>query len=217
MQKCALYFGSFNPLHYGHLSLARYVMCHCDIDRFIMVLSPHNPFKKVDELAEPAERLAALRREISVFNDRFREETAGRTGKERGKRAPRCRELEVSDIEFGMEEPLYTYNTLCEFRRRIPETEFYLVVGADSFSSLPRWYRGEDILGEFRVIVYPRKGFRVKEMAERYNAIYLDGAPLNNISSTEVRNGTSGTGLQGTGLQGTGLQNESQMNRNRTE
>lgn len=193
MQKCALYFGSFNPLHCGHLSLAKYVMYHCEIDRFIMVLSPHNPFKDKDELAEPAERLSALRREISIFNGRLREELGSRRGENIG---PRCREIEISDIEFGMEEPLYTYNTLCEFGRRSPGTEFHLVVGADSFRSLPHWYRGEDILREFRVIVYPRRGFDVKEMAGRYKALYLDDAPLNDISSTEIRNGISGTGLQ---------------------
>lgn len=186
MQKCALYFGSFNPLHYGHLAIAEYVMRHCDIDRFVMVLSPHNPFKKVEDLEEPGKRYKSLQREIAKFNERF---AAGRA------KDGKCNKLEISDIEFHLSEPLYTINTLHELQKQEPDTEFLLVVGSDSFNSLPRWHRGVEILKEFRVIVYPRKGSDVRAMAEKYNAIYLENAPLNNISSTEIRNGLADNGL----------------------
>lgn len=183
MRKCALYFGSFNPLHYGHLAVAEYVMRHCGIDRFVMVLSPHNPFKKVEDLEEPAKRYAALKEQIGKFNRALmlRHEAKVR--------------IELSDIEFHLSEPLYTINTLHEFRKREPDTEFLLVVGADSFRALPGWYRGEEILKEFRVIVYPRKGADIEDMAEKYGAIYLKDAPLNDISSTEIRNGLADNGL----------------------
>ncbi len=206
MQKCALYFGSFNPLHYGHLAIAEYVMQHCGIDRFVMVLSPHNPFKRVEDLEEPAKRYAALQEQIGRFNRALMHEAkvgaeetpagiqSGTPGGESGcAHRPagntKCRKIELSDIEFRLSEPLYTINTLHEFQKTEPDTEFLLVVGADSFLSLPRWYHGEQILKEFRVIVYPRKGVEIENMAEKYGAIYLKDAPLNDISSTEIRNG----------------------------
>ena len=76
-----------------------------------------------------------------------------------------------------------------ELQKRNPDTEYTIVVGADSFKIMPKWYLGEEILKEFKVIVYPRKGYRVKTMCRRYKALYLEDAPLNNISSTQIRNG----------------------------
>lgn len=179
-KKTALYFGSFNPLHYGHLAVAEYVIAHLDIDGFLFVLSPHNPFKSEDLLAGARKRLAALKKEVAKFNKDLPQRCAHPQSK--------VVKAKVSDIEFSLPEPRYTFNTLAEFARREPGTEFMLVVGADSFAAMERWYRGTEILKNYQVIVYPRKGYRVKTRCRKWHALYLEDAPLNNISSTEIRN-----------------------------
>ncbi len=187
MKKVALYFGSFNPLHYGHLAVAEYVMFNCEIDRFEMILSPHNPFKDKANLADPKKRLRDLRKAIAEENKKLKQKAKdlGHTG---------CSRIEVNDIEFQLQEPLYTYNTMKELQKRNPDIEYLIVVGADSFKIMPQWYLGEDILREFKVIVYPRKGYRVKTLCRKYKALYLENAPLNNISSTQIRQaGSSGS------------------------
>ena len=181
MKRVALYFGSFNPLHYGHLGVAEYVILNCDIDRFEMVLSPHNPFKDKANLADPQQRLKDLKKAIRAFNKELKP-------KIEAKRSIKCKGITVNDIEFHLSEPLYTFNTMKELQKRNPDTEYVIVVGADSFKIMPKWYLGEDILKEFKVIVYPRKGYRVKTMCRKYKALYLEDAPLNNISSTQIRN-----------------------------
>ncbi len=182
-KKTALYFGSFNPLHYGHLAVAEYVIAHIEIYEFLFVLSPHNPHKSVDMLLTAKKRLAALKKEVAKFNKTLKQ-TPHSTSR-------RCVKVGVSDIEFSLPEPRYTLNTLAELGRREPNREFLLVVGADSFASMEKWYRGEELLQKYKVIVYPRKGYRVKTKCRKYGAIYLADAPLNNISSTQIREGLS--------------------------
>ncbi|MBR6972598.1 MAG: nicotinate-nicotinamide nucleotide adenylyltransferase [Bacteroidales bacterium] len=182
MKRTALYFGSFNPLHYGHLGVAEYVILNCDIDRFEMVLSPHNPFKDKQMLQDPQERLKSLRKAIRAFNKQLKPKIEANP-------EVRCKGVIVNDIEFHLKEPLYTFNTMKELQKRNPGTEYIIVVGADSFKIMPKWYLGEDILREFKVIVYPRKGYRVKTQCRKYKALYLEDAPLNDISSTQIRNG----------------------------
>ncbi len=175
----ALYFGSFNPLHFGHLAVAEYVVLNCEIDRFFMVLSPHNPFKDSEILINPQSRLINLKKEIKEFNKKL----SAKVNQNR-----KCKKVEVSDIEFHLEEPLYTYNTLKEFEKKYPQAHFIIVVGADSIKSMHKWYKGEDILLNYKLIVYPREGYRVKTICKKYKAIYLENAPLQNISSTQIRN-----------------------------
>lgn len=166
----ALYFGSFNPLHYGHLAVAEYVIRHIKPSRLVMVLSPHNPFKNAADLEEPSRRLSDLRHQIAQFN-----ESEGV-------------DIEVSDIEFHRPEPLYTFDTLQLLKAQYADTVLAIVMGADSFVQLPSWYRGEDILREFKIIVYPREGSDVQLLASQYkNVAYLKDAPCHNISSTEIR------------------------------
>lgn len=178
--RTALYFGSFNPLHFGHIAVAKYVMENCDIDRFVMVLSPHNPFKKIKDLKEPVERLDALKKAVRKFNstERILNRINGHILR-----------LEVSDVEFRMKEPLYTYKTLKYLHKLEPATNFILIVGADSYAAMPKWYKGENILEKYKIAVYPRKGSDVKELCEKNGATYLEDAPLEDISSTEIREG----------------------------
>lgn len=167
----ALYFGSFDPLHYGHLAVAEYVITHLDVERFLFVLSPHNPGKSSEQLNNANNRLTALKREVAEFS---------------AKNA-HLKRAEVSDIEFSLPEPRYTFNTLEEFKRREPNSEFCLVVGADTFAVMEKWYRGLEVLKNYKIIVYPRAGSRVKTKCRKYKALYLSDAPLNNISSTQIR------------------------------
>ncbi len=220
MKRVALYFGSFNPLHYGHLGIAEYIILNCAIDRFDMVLSPHNPFKDKQILAQPQQRLIALKKAIFPFNKELKQKIESKNlqlAKQHKEIKPdtkvpnapkvpnaankkrwqgeilnlskiKCNKVIVNDIEFHLSEPLYTFNTLKELQKRESDCEFIIVVGADSIAAMPRWYRGEELLKEYKVIVYPRKGYRVKTICRKYHALYLQDAPLNNISSTALRN-----------------------------
>ena len=164
---------SFNPVHYGHVSIARYVAGMEEIDAVVIVPSPHNPFKDTTILADPQLRLEQVR---SAFN--------GISSK-----------ISVNDIEYRLQEPLYTINTLHTLREEEPDAELILLMGADNIASLERWYKGSQILKEFQIWVYPRKGFDgaalCRECAIRTGALrvrFLEGAPLFDISSTQVRN-----------------------------
>lgn len=169
----ALYFGSFNPVHYGHVSIARYVAAMEEVDAVVIVPSPHNPFKDTSILADPQLRLEQVRRAFDGISPK----------------------ISVSDIEYRLSEPLYTINTLHAMQVAEPETELILLIGADNIASLERWYKGPQILREFEVWVYPRKGFDgaalCLECAARTDARrirFLKGAPLLDISSTQIRN-----------------------------
>lgn len=180
--RCALYFGSFNPLHIGHISIARYVLACPDIDCFRFVLSPHNPLKDIGILSDPNERLNRLRKEIEKLNEDIGRETnenALISGKH----------FEVSDVEFSLPEPLYTYHTLAYLKEQEPGTDFILIIGADNLAIIEKWYNWQKILAEFEVWVYPRIGHNAPELCKKYGVKYLN-APRIDISSTEIRNKT---------------------------
>lgn len=170
--RCALYFGSFNPLHKGHVAIARYVMENCDVDSVRLVLSPQSPFKDDRVLEDADTRLAELNKSITRFNSEYKN----------------GRGLEVCTVEFNLPRPNYTYNTLQHLKELEPDTTFLIVMGADNLASLEKWYKGKEILKEFQVLVYPRTGFDTEALCKKYGATYLH-APLNDISSTMIRNG----------------------------
>lgn len=170
--KKALYFGSFNPVHYGHVSIARYVAGMEEIDAVVIVPSPHNPFKDPSILADPKIRLEQVRR---AFNG--------------------LPKITVSDIEYRLSEPLYTINTLHAIQREEPDAELILLMGADNIASLERWHEGTRILQEFQIWVYPRNGFDGAALCRKYTSRadargvrFLKDAPLLDISSTQIRN-----------------------------
>lgn len=169
----ALYFGSFNPVHYGHVSIARFAASMEDVDAAVIIPSPHNPFKDTSILADPLLRLGQVRRAFEGVSPK----------------------ITVSDIEYRLPEPLYTINTLHAIQQEEPGSELILLIGADNIASLERWYKGPQILREFEVWVYPRKGFDgavlCRECAGRTSARrirFLKDAPLLDISSTQIRN-----------------------------
>lgn len=180
--RCALYFGSFNPLHKGHVAIARYVMENCKVDSVRLVLSPQSPFKDNTILQDPQLRLQELSRSIERFNTEYAAQvqaTAERTN---------IKFLEISTVEFDLPRPNYTYNTLQHLKSIEPDTTFLIVMGADNLAVIEKWYRGLEILKEFEVLVYPRTGFDTRALCDKYGATYLD-APLNDISSTMIREG----------------------------
>ena len=171
----AIYFGSFNPLHEGHKILMCYVATNCDIDALTVVVSPHKPFKDKTILSDAKERLEAVKKEVYKFN----------LTKNLG--VGINHDIEVSDIEFKLSEPLYTYNTLEALGKQYPEDKLVLVVGADDFKELPTWHNGQEILKQYEIIVYPRPGYDVTEECKKYNATYLEDAPVSDFSSSQIR------------------------------
>ena len=171
MSKIALFFGSFNPVHYGHISIAEYVLNNTDADKVIMIVSPNNPFKGNIDSAE--RRLEDARKAIAS------------TGLE----------IEVSDIEFHLPQPLYTIQTLNYLSNSHPENEYILVIGGDNAESLERWFHGQEIIENYTVWVYPRPGYDAKAAIDRYcknfhpKGIVLFDAVQYDISSTQIRNG----------------------------
>src|SRR3546814_810184 len=134
--KIGLFFGSFNPIHVGHMVIAGYMAGFTEIDRVWLVVSPHNPLKNKKDLIKAYDRLemARLAAEDVV-------------------------EIEVNDIEFGLPRPSYTIDTLTYLSERYPQHEFYLIIGSDNLNSLKKWKNYELLLRDYHFLVYPRPGF----------------------------------------------------------
>lgn len=160
--RTVLFFGSFNPIHRGHLQIARYMLDGGYGSRVWFVVSPQNPWKADAGLLEEERRLEMVRRAIA--------------GDAR---------MEACDVEFSMPRPSYTYHTLCALRERYPGMEFALAIGGDNLERFPEWRQAEDILTEFPVLVYPRPGARIPSWSE--GRVTVVDAPQTDISSTEIR------------------------------
>jgi nicotinate-nucleotide adenylyltransferase len=158
--KIGLYFGSFNPVHVGHLIIASHILNATDLKKIWFVVSPLNPFKKTETLLNEYDRLHLVQKAIE--ND------------------PR---LKASDIEFTLPKPSYTVHTLTYLKEKYPEYEFHLIMGSDSFQNLPRWKNAEVIMEQYPIVVYQRPGFTVAPQA---NVQVMD-APLLEISATHIR------------------------------
>ena len=161
-----LFFGSFNPIHRGHLAIARWLVEQSLCDEVWMVVSPGNPLKSADVLAAAEHRLEMVRRAVAA---------AGL-----GER------VKVCDVEFSMPRPSYTIDTLELLRRTYPDRRFALLVGSDIVGELEKWKDYRKLLDNFPVLVYPRPGYPVEgPMVQRVKV--LEGVPVWNCSSTEVR------------------------------
>ncbi|MBQ9184381.1 MAG: nicotinate (nicotinamide) nucleotide adenylyltransferase [Bacteroidales bacterium] len=173
--KTAVYSGSFNPLHIGHLAIMQYMTDIAGFDRVMLIVSPQNPFKDASANETGAARYKAACEAVA--------------------RHPELKGVEVSDIELTMAPPHYTIRTLDTLRAMFPEDDFTIVVGADNLESFPRWKDYSRILTEYGIAVYPRKGFhrghlkaRLLKESPSYR-ISLLNAPMVTISSTEIREG----------------------------
>lgn len=161
-ERIGVFGGSFNPVHNGHIAVARAAVKSGAVDRVLMVMSPLNPLKsRPDELLDDTLRLEMLRLGCAPHP-----------------------ELEASDIELTMPRPSYTIDTLRRLQLEHPRATLRLIIGADNWDCFCQWRSWEDILAEFPPLVYPREGYPLP--GEGSTATVLD-APLEDISSTEIR------------------------------
>jgi nicotinate-nucleotide adenylyltransferase len=161
--KVGLYFGSFNPIHVGHLIIAQAVQERANLDEVWFVVSPQNPFKKSNSLLHEFDRYDMVRLSIEE-NDAFR----------------------VSDVEFNMPRPSYTIDTLVYLKEKHPGYQFKLIIGGDNLSIFPKWKNSHKIIEDFGLIVYPRPGEKKSELIDHPNVIFIE-APLLDISATYIR------------------------------
>jgi nicotinate-nucleotide adenylyltransferase len=161
--KIGLFFGSFNPIHVGHLIIANYMAENTDLDKVWLVVSPHNPHKKRETLADDADRLYLV--ELATANNT---------------------NLQVSDIEFELEKPSYTVHTLAYLKEQNPDDEFVLIMGGDNLSTLHKWKNYEYILKNHQIYVYRRPNYDLGELST-HAAVRLFEVPMMEISSTFVR------------------------------
>jgi nicotinate-nucleotide adenylyltransferase len=163
LRRIGLLFGSFNPIHVGHLILAEHFATRTDLTEVWLVVSPQNPFKVGSELLPEAQRLRMV--ELAI---------AG---------SPRLR---AEAIEFDLPRPSYTIATLDALRQRHPATDFVLLMGGDNLPSLPRWQQADRLLAELDIYVYPRPGTPVPDLAP-FPRVQVMQAPLLDISATYIR------------------------------
>jgi nicotinate-nucleotide adenylyltransferase len=163
--KIGLFFGSFNPVHHGHMILANYMLEFTDLDKIWFVVSPHNPLKEKSSLLADHHRLEMVTRAI-------------------GDHA----KLKASDIEFRLPQPSFTINTLAHLSEKYPDVQFALIMGADNLQTLHKWKNYEQILAQYSIYVYPRPGVHQAELLQHMNVKYTE-APLMDISSTFIRQG----------------------------
>lgn len=159
-----LFFGSFNPVHTGHLIIANYMADYAGLEQIWFVVSPQNPFKPEAILLSEQERLELL--ELAIEKDeRFKSNA----------------------IEFGLPRPSYTVDTLSQLRNQYPEHRFTLIIGGDNLQSFPKWKKFEQILDHHAVFVYARIGIVEASLVMNHPNIRLFEVPLLNISSTYIR------------------------------
>ena len=158
-----LFFGSFNPIHIGHLVIANYMASYSGLSEVWLVVSPHNPLKQKSGLADMYDRLEMARLATE--------------------QAP---QLYVSDIEFKLPQPSYTIDTLTHLKEKHPEKEFALVMGADNLSSFKKWKNYEILLSNHKLFVYPRPNVDTSEWQNHPSIVFTD-TPQMDISSTCIR------------------------------
>lgn len=162
-----IYGGSFNPVHFGHIGMMKWILEHTDLDEVWMLVSPKSPHKtdREDLDSNYAERVAAAREAVKDLPH-----------------------VVVSDFEDRLPRPSYTANTLRELRNTYPEHTFSLIIGEDNWNVFDKWRNWQEILLNHRVFVYPRKSENAgnpKTVAK--NVVFLSEAPYFDISSTEIR------------------------------
>lgn len=161
--KTGLFFGSFNPIHIGHLAIANYMVEYSDLDEIWLVISPQNPLKKKKTLLNEYDRFKMV--ELALKDD-FK--------------------IKPTDIEFNLPKPSYTIDTLTYLSERNPKHDFVLIVGTDNFQSFHKWKNYEQILKQYKLYVYPRPGYELGEY-ENHKSLSLINAPLMEISSSFIR------------------------------
>ena len=167
MKKIGLFFGSFNPIHIGHLILANYILENSDMDELWFVVSPQNPFKDKKSLLTDHNRLDMVQLAVKNY--------------------PKMR---ASNVEFSLPKPSYTIDTLTYLKEKYPHYSFALIMGEDNLDSLPKWKNAEKLMSDYQIIVYPRTFEGEKKDSEylQHENISMVNAPIIELSATEIRN-----------------------------
>lgn len=175
--RIGLFFGSFNPIHVGHLIIADHMANHSELDEVWMVVSPQNPHKEKKSLLVDHHRLALVREAVESNP-----------------------KLKASDIEFGLPIPSYTVSTLTYLKEKHPSNTFSLIMGEDNIRTLHKWYNYENIINNYKIYVYPRV-LTVQELAAKKetieqdsnglmthkNVVFLNDAPVMKVSASFIR------------------------------
>ncbi len=162
--RTGLFFGSFNPIHNGHLAIANYIVDFTDVNELWFVVSPQNPLKDKDILAPDYQRLEMVKRSIPINENR----------------------MSVCDIEMSMPRPSYTIDTIKALEQKHPNRTFYPILGSDSMESITQWKDYKELIYNYKILVYPRKGSNIDALAKDY-PVKIIHAPLVDYSSTTVR------------------------------
>jgi nicotinate-nucleotide adenylyltransferase len=161
--KIGLFFGSFNPIHMGHMIIANLMAESADLKKVWFVVSPQNPFKPSKGLLHEHDRYDMVR---AAIHDNYK--------------------LEVSDIEFHLPKPSYTIHTLVHLKEKHPEKEFKVIIGEDNLTSFTKWKNYERILEDYGLYVYPRPNAQPSELKQHPNLTMVE-APMLDISATFIR------------------------------
>ncbi len=160
--KIGLYFGSFNPIHIGHLIIANHLLNATDLQQVWLVISPHNPLKKSASLLNEYQRLHLVQKAIEGEN-----------------------KLKASSVEFHLPKPSYTIDTLTYLQEKFPDHSFSVIMGSDSLGNIDKWKNYQTLLKQYELYIYQRPGFEVSK--EQPANIHILNAPLLEISSTRIR------------------------------
>ena len=164
MIRTAVFGGSFNPVHYGHINLAKEILRQDLADEVWLMVSPRNPLKQQADLLDEQTRLRLARLALADVPGVF-----------------------ASDDEFSLPRPSYTWKTLDALRSKYPDRAFFLVIGGDNWQLFQRWARADYIIANYPIIVYPRPGYDLDEKSLPPSVRVLRSVPLFPYSSTEVR------------------------------
>ena len=172
--KIGIYGGSFTPIHFGHIGLAKWVLDNTDLDELWLMVSPNNPLKDKSILADEQERLEKAREAIGDGILAIGNEAKGKR-------------VVVSDFEFHLPRPTYTANTLRALAHEHPQHQFTLIIGEDNISIFHQWKEYQYILDNYRIFVYPRHHCTTYQIPPAKDLQFLKDAPYFDISSTELR------------------------------
>ncbi|WP_139957033.1 nicotinate (nicotinamide) nucleotide adenylyltransferase [Flavicella sediminum] len=159
-----LYFGTFNPIHVGHLIIANHMAEYSDLDEVWMAVTPHNPFKKKATLLDNYQRYEMVFQATEDYLN-----------------------IKPTDIEFGLPQPSYTVNTLAHIQEKYPQHQFSLIMGEDNLQGLHKWKNHELLVKNHDIYVYPRVFENKKEVKISQDRVHFIEAPIVEISSTQIR------------------------------
>lgn len=162
--KVGLFFGTYNPVHVGHMVIANYMIEFTDLDQLWMIVTPQNPFKQKESMLKDYDRLHLVK--LAIGDDQ---------------------NIKASDIEFGLPQPNYTSNTLAYLEEKYPDHEFVLIMGADNLRHFNKWKNSEYILQNHELYVYPRIDSEDGGELRDHEQVKMVDAPIMKVSSSFIR------------------------------